>query len=164
MYTIATIPNAKKLSDVGTKDLKNMYGFILSSGLETMESTWVLDFDILYKKKRSIIPFMPAKYTGHIKAPHAIKIQTLNNKSNIKSEEILNEISSEIHNMEKPYIIDSKAEAIKYANILNSIFDEIHKNNKDSHLFIHTMSVYDILNKLDPNMDEYLTTRKPQSL
>lgn len=164
MYKITTMPNAKKLSDVEIKDLKDMYGFVLSSGLDNIKSTWILDFDISYKKKRSIIPFLPAKYTGHIKAPHAIKIQTLNNKSNIKSQEILNEISLEVHDMEKPYIVDSKAEAVKYANILNSIFDEIHKNNKNSHLFIHTMSVYDILTKIDPNMDEYLTTRKPQSL
>lgn len=163
MYKITTIKNAKKLSEMDTPSLKNMYGFVLSSGSDSIVSTWMLDFDISYKKKRSIIPFRPAKVSGHIQANHAINIQKLNNKSNIKSQEILNEISSEIHKMDEPYIVDSKTEAVKYTNILNSIFDEIHKLDKDSHLYVHTMSIYDILNTIDPNMNEYLKTRKPQS-
>ena len=163
MYKIATIKNEKKLTEIDTPTLKNMYGFVLASGQDSIVSTWVLDFDISYKKKKSIIPFLPPKFSGHIQAHHAINIQKINNKSNIKSQEILNEISSEIHKMNEPYIVDSKMEAVKYTNILNSIFDEIHKRNNDSHLYVHTMSIYDILTAIDPNMNEYLKTRKPQS-
>lgn len=152
--------NFRELNTLSLDEIKPLYGFILHTSKNKSQAQWVIDqIKVKYKKKLFF-----KKQTGSISAESVIIISDSNKYKNVDSETQLNNISKELAKQENPLITDNEFEAKRYVRLLNTMFHSISDINSDFETTIEYRPLIDILTMLDPNILNYLDSKKPQSL